>query len=130
MKDLLKKWLAAKTSLAAAKTLEMGLRKQLVEAVCQGATEPKAYKEELAGGVLTATIKHNYSLDLAAYEQIERKLSNAEMDAINIKPVLKLKEFKLLDEKSILRKVVIEKPAAPTLNWKKKIPSTPTLKGK
>ena len=98
----------------------MDLRKQLVQAVCQGETEAKSYKEELADGVLIATLKHNYSLDLAAYEQIERKLTARELDAINVKPVLKLKEFKLLDEKSILRKAVIEKPATPTLTWKEK----------
>ena len=114
------KWLKAKDELDVAKLKEMTLRKALAASVINNEVAPKAYHVEVAHGRLTATLKHNFKIDMGVYTKIEHKLKSNELDCIKLDPKLKLKEFNLLDKKSLLRKAVIETPATPTLTFKPK----------
>ena len=119
-KKFVDNWVSAKNALNVAKAKEMSLRLILVELITEKDTTPKTYHSEERYGKLTATVKTNLNIDKAVYAEIERKLKPNELDCIKMDPKLKLKEFKLLDEKSLLRKAVVETPATPGLEFKPK----------
>lgn len=119
-KSLLTKWLNTKSLLAKTKEKEMSLRKQIVDIITKGHSSPTTHIFETPYGDLTTTLTRNFKIDIDVYNQIERKLKTNELDCIKMHPKLKLKEFKLLDAKSLLRKAVIETPGAPTLKFKLK----------
>ena len=97
---------------------EFKLRKEICNLVANFKTEAKTYRLVKKFGTLIARLKTNYSIDQEVLEAIHHKLSPQELDCIKYKPEVKVKSFKLLDPKSLLKKAVIEKPGAPTFEFK------------
>ena len=110
------KWISLKDALAKIKTEEAELRREIVTAIAQ-TTAPGTYTLDNPFGTLKAVVKTNFTIDEKIYQSIHHKLTNAEIEAVKLKPELIIKNFKTLDPTAILRQAVIEKPAMPTLTF-------------
>jgi len=110
-------WLSAKHQLDAAKAAELELRKDLCAAVSDGVDIPGTYHYQTGKGKLTATLGINFKIDEEALSQIKPKLSPDEVQCLQIKHSLILKNYKLLNPKSILNRAITTNPATPTLKF-------------
>lgn len=115
---LISDWQAAKALLDSTKAREMELRTELCSAISEGVTLPGTYHYSTAEGKLTATLSNSFKFDEDVLRQIKPKLTPAEVECIQTKHSLILKNYKLLGPKSLLNRAVVETPSAPTLKFK------------
>jgi hypothetical protein len=62
-----------------------------------------------------ATKKVSYTIDRATLEEFWDDMTDAEQDAIDLKPTLKLKNYKALTDSDMIDESLIVKPSMPSL---------------
>lgn len=110
-------WINAEARLKDVKATEMRLRKKICDHVLQN-TDKGTVSLEIFGWKLSATAKINVSLDSERLQAIIPDLSPSELEAINWKPSLIVKAYKLLPEATKLNEAVTEKAGTPSLKIK------------
>ena len=108
-------WLSMSTRLKTLKAKEMKKRKELCMEIFEGRVGKMKKKFEHEGYLIEAANAISYKLDTANVKAMWEDLSEAEVEAVDWKPDLKLAAYKKLDKKALLHECVIAKPAAPTL---------------
>lgn len=117
MESKVKDWLEAKEQLAEAKSTELSLRKEICEHILQD--KRKGTKKGIIGPyILSATAKLNAKIDKDALKAIWKDLSKDEKKAIRFKPEIAAKEYKKLDERSIIHQTITHTPGTPGLELK------------
>lgn len=118
MEDLIKKWARIKNDLALIKQKELELREIICHRILGGTI--KGTKTITAGlYTVSASAKLNTKIDNEELCAIWQDLSQLDKDCIEYKPKLIAKNYKGIDEKSKLHRVIITKPGTPTLTLKK-----------
>ena len=108
------KWLQASAKLQHYKAIEAELRKEIADAILEGKATGVHHDYRL-GYHIKATKKTNISVDELALAAIWNDLSEAEKDSIKYKPSLVSKNYKKLDDSSMLDHCIIAKPGMPGL---------------
>lgn len=120
MKEIYQRWLAIRNKWKMLEAEEMKLRKEIAYNILKNMPFPAKRKIFVDHDhTLEAKIKVRYNVDIPVYDSIYKRLTLPEKGAINLKPLIKLKEYKNLPKDSLLHEAVIEKPTAPELTFKR-----------
>lgn len=103
-------------NLTIAKEREMAIRKEIASKLLEG-KEPGAHSLTFGNVMVKVTRSMSYSLDTDKLVELQSKMSNAELMAIQLKPQLSLTEYKKIpyDDRKTLDECVVVKDAAPTI---------------
>jgi len=101
--------------LAATKKEELALRKALAEQIQLETLSVGTHNIDEGHFRIKAVRKVSYSLDRAALENAWEDLPDDQKDAVDWKPTLSLKIYKILDDTSMIDEYIEVKPAMPTI---------------
>lgn len=125
--EVIQKWIESQTDLAAAKELEMNLRKQVTELCFPDPLAARTQNLELGKGyILKLESTVTYKLDKpnvdAVLSKIEKQFEEGKFIAgrlVKFDPILSVSEYNKLDPKvkKVFDAVVTTQPAAPKLTF-------------
>lgn len=113
------KWKELSTRLKQIKEEEADLRRAICEEIIAGAEMTNGrvtVKDYLDDYAVKAVQTLSYTIDVAALGTIWEGLSQAEQDAVVMKPSLSLAAYKKLPEDALLHEAVVSRLAMPTLS--------------
>ena len=108
-------WHHLAVQLKGIKENEMRIRKEIAADILEGLAPPCKFKVEINGLIVVLEIGVNYKLDLDIINQIFTELSDEEKSSLKFTPELKLREYKKLPCKNLIKEAITIKPSAPTI---------------
>ena len=113
LEDEFETLMAVQSQLKTLKAEELQLRKELSETLL-GSADIGTHTITSGMFICKATKKVSYSLDRAILQDIWDSLSDEEMEAIDFKPSIKMREYKGLTAETIDEAITV-KPAMPSI---------------